>query len=142
MGVWDINPYGNDTAAEFAASLDRAGAHERESIVREALERAAGCAEHLEEDDGERAVAAAALLVAQLPGGEPVNTVHGPAGPLPVFPAGLRPLAIAALDRVTAGRSELAERWSDQADGPRWQQEIKFLRDVLGSVPPQTPTGT
>ncbi|MFD7671947.1 DUF4259 domain-containing protein [Streptomyces anulatus] len=65
MGTWDIGPFDNDTAADFGDDLDEAAREERESIIRAVLKRAADPADYLDTSDGERAVAAAALVVGQ-----------------------------------------------------------------------------
>ncbi|MFD4230432.1 DUF4259 domain-containing protein [Streptomyces sp. NPDC058545] len=138
MGTWDIGPFDNDTAADFAGDLDEAAVDEAESVIRGALERAADAADRLDAPDAERAVAAAALVVAQHPDGQPACSIYGPSEPLPKFSAGLRTLAVGALDQVVAELSELAELWGETADGPKWRQDITRLRDVLDPpIPPQ-----
>ncbi|WP_329438031.1 DUF4259 domain-containing protein [Streptomyces canus] len=131
MGTWDIGPFDNDTAADFAGDLDEAAVDEREPMVRRVLKRAADCADFLDAADAERAVAAAALVVAQHPDGEPACSNYGPSEPLPEFPADLRTLAIDALDQVVAELSELVELWGDAENGPKWRRDITRLRDVL-----------
>ncbi|MCZ9353781.1 DUF4259 domain-containing protein [Streptomyces mutabilis] len=138
MGTWDIGPFDNDTAADFAGDLDKAAVDEREPMVRRVLKRAADCADFPDAVDAERAVAAAALVVAQHPDGEPACSSYDPSEPLPDFPADLRTLAIDALDQVVAELSELAELWGDAKHGPKWRQDITRLRDVLDPpIPPQ-----
>lgn len=138
MGTWDIGPFDNDTAADFADDLDEAAVEERESMVRGALKRAADHADYLDAPDAERAVAAAALVVAQHPDGEPACSIMGPSEQLPEFPADLRTLAVDALDQVVAELSELAQLWGEAANGPKWRQDIARLRDVLDPpIPPQ-----
>ncbi|GGX69858.1 DUF4259 domain-containing protein [Streptomyces fructofermentans] len=138
MGTWDIGPFDNDTAADFGGDLDDATSEERASMVRGALERAARPADHLDTPDGERAVAAVALVVAQHSDGEPACSNHGPSKPLPELPAALRTLAVDALDRVVSDASELAELWAEAANGSRWRRDIARLRDVLDPpIPPQ-----
>ncbi|MFD0343314.1 DUF4259 domain-containing protein [Streptomyces sp. NPDC127117] len=138
MGTWDNGPFDNDTAADFADDLDEAAVEEREPMIRRVLKRAADPADCLDAPDAERAVAAAALVVAQHPGGEPSCANYGPSEPLPEFPADLRTLAVDALDQVVAEPSELAELWDEAANGPKWHQEITRLRDVLDPpLPPQ-----
>ncbi|MEU3774088.1 DUF4259 domain-containing protein [Streptomyces sp. NPDC032472] len=137
MGTWDIGPFNNDTAADFAGDLDEATMEQRESMIRRVLERAADPADYLITPDAERAVAAAALVVAQHPDGEPACSNYGPSEPLPELPADLRALAVGALDQVVDERSEIAELWDEAADGPRWRQDITRLRDVLD--PPNPP---
>ncbi|MFE2019131.1 DUF4259 domain-containing protein [Streptomyces sp. NPDC059499] len=127
MGTWDIGPFDNDTAADFGGDLDDAALAEREAMICRALKRAAGPADHLCTSDGERAVAAAALVVAQHPDGEPACSNYGPSEPLPELPADLRTLAVDALDHVVSERSELAELWAEAANGPKWRQDITRL---------------
>ncbi|WP_329612348.1 DUF4259 domain-containing protein [Streptomyces brevispora] len=131
MGTWDIGPFDNDTAADFGGDLDDAALEERESMIRGALRRAADHADHLDTSDGERAVAAAALVVAQHPDGEPACPNYGPLKPLSELPADLRTLAVDALDQVVAELSELADLWSEAVNGPKWRHGITRLRDVL-----------
>ncbi|MFD8706262.1 DUF4259 domain-containing protein [Kitasatospora sp. NPDC059648] len=135
MGTWDIGPFENDTAADFAYTLDETPIDEREELVRKTLARTVQTRDYLDSSDAVEAVAAAALIAAQCPGGEPISTSYGPDEALPVFAADLRPLAADALDRVVAESSELAELWDETADGPRWRQSISRLRAVLDPKP-------
>ncbi|MFD3875543.1 DUF4259 domain-containing protein [Streptomyces sp. NPDC058623] len=138
MGTWDIGPFDNDTAADFAGDLDEAPMEQREPMIRKALERAVHLADHLVTPDAERAVAAAALVAAQHPDGEPACSNYGPSEPLPVLPADLRTLAIDALDHVVAERSEIAELWDEAREGPKWRRDVARLRAVLAPrIPPQ-----
>ncbi|WP_425269940.1 DUF4259 domain-containing protein [Kitasatospora cineracea] len=59
--------------------------------------------------EGAEAAAAAALVAAQRPGGEPVSTSHGPDGSLPAFAIDLRSPAVEVLARVVAEDSEPAD---------------------------------
>ncbi|MFJ1582542.1 DUF4259 domain-containing protein [Streptomyces sp. NPDC088197] len=138
MGTWDIGPFDNDTAADFAGDLDEAALEEREPMIRRVLKRAADARDFLETPDAERAVAAAALVVARQPGGRPACSNYGPSEPLPGLSAELRTLAVEALDQVVAESSEIAELWDDVAEGRKWHRDITRLRDVLDPpVPPQ-----
>ena len=94
MGTWGIGPFDNDTAADFAGDLDDAPPGEREALVREVLTRTVRATGYL--DEAQQAVAAAALIAAQCPGGRPVETVYGPKQPIPAFPEDLRELAARA----------------------------------------------
>lgn len=132
MGTWDIGPFDNDTAADFCGDLDEAAADEREGIVRRTLARVADTAGYLEAPESDEAVAAAALVAAQHPGGEPADSVYGPEEPLPDL-TGLRDLALQALDRVMTEPSELMNLWAD-SDGEPWRANIRRLRKVL--LPP------
>ncbi|WP_103538506.1 MULTISPECIES: DUF4259 domain-containing protein [unclassified Streptomyces] len=142
MGTWDIGPFDNDTAADFAGDLDEAALEEREAMIRGVLKRAAGPADFLGIYDGERAVGAAALVVAQHPDGDDQACLnYGPSEPLPELPADLRMLAVDALDQAVSNRSELAELWAEAANWSKWRQDITRLRDVLDPpIPPQEET--
>ncbi|GAA4931272.1 DUF4259 domain-containing protein [Streptomyces coeruleoprunus] len=129
MGTWDVGPFDNDSAADFGDTLDEAPADAREGIVRDALSRASDTKGYLDADVAEEAVAAAALVAAQCPGGEPADPHYGPHEPLPDLTA-LRPLAARALDRVLTEPSELPELWADSDGGP-WEATIHQLRDTL-----------
>jgi hypothetical protein len=73
MGTWDAGPFGNDDAADFAGELDDAPAHTRIEMIGAVLERVANPAEDDPRlSDAPRAVAAAALIAAQCPGGYPL----------------------------------------------------------------------
>ncbi|WP_405982905.1 DUF4259 domain-containing protein [Streptomyces sp. NBC_00158] len=138
MGTWDIGPFDNDTAADFAGELDEAALEEREAMIRGVLKRAAAPPDFLGIYDGERAVAAAALVGAQHPDGNPTCSNYGPSEPLPELPADLRMLAVDALDQVVSNRSELAEQWAEAANWSKWHKDITRLRDVLDPpIPPQ-----
>ncbi|MFE6056805.1 DUF4259 domain-containing protein [Kitasatospora sp. NPDC056446] len=81
------------------------------------------------------AVAAAALIAAQCPGGGPISTSYGPDEALPILAIDLRPLAVEALDRVVAENCELAGLWDETADGPERRQAIGRIRAVLAPEP-------
>ncbi|MEV7857200.1 DUF4259 domain-containing protein, partial [Streptomyces sp. NPDC088183] len=122
----------------FAGDLDEAALEEREAMIRGVLKRAAGPADFLRIYDGERAVGAAALVVAQHPDGDPACSNYGPSEPLPELAADLRMLAVDALDQVISNRSELAELWAEAANWSKWRQDITRLRNVLDPpIPPQ-----
>jgi hypothetical protein len=131
MGTWDIGPFENDMAADFANTLDETAKDKREGLVRTTLTRTIQTLDYLESPEGEEAVAAAALIAAQCPEGEPISTSYGPDEALPVFSHNLRPLAVEALDRVVAEASELADLWDETADGPKWRQSISRIRTAL-----------
>ena len=133
MGTWGTGPFDNDTAADFAGDLDDAPPGEREALVRGVLAHTVSAAGYL--NVAQEAVAAAALIAAQCPGGRPVETVYGPEQPLPVFPEDLRELAARALDRVLAGGPGLEMRVGP-ADAPQWLAAVAAVRDVLGPRPP------
>ncbi|WP_436785873.1 DUF4259 domain-containing protein [Yinghuangia sp. YIM S10712] len=131
MGTWDIGPFDNDMAADFADALDEAPVPAREGIIRNALAVTIGTRGYLDAFEGAEAVAAAAVIAAQCPGGEPVGSVFGPQSPVPILALNMRPLAIEALDRVLAEDSELAALWDEAGGGPQWRQVIAHIRMIL-----------
>ncbi|MCX5612568.1 DUF4259 domain-containing protein [Streptomyces sp. NBC_00047] len=134
MGTWDVGPFDNDTAADFGGDLDEVAAGEREGIVRSALTRVIDTAAYLEAPASEVAVAAAALVAARCPGGEPADPIYGPEESLPDL-TGLRDLALQALDRIMTEPSELMDLWAESDGGP-WRANIRRLQNVLLPQPP------
>ncbi|MGW6571140.1 DUF4259 domain-containing protein [Streptomyces sp. NPDC054945] len=134
MGTWDVGPFDNDTAADFSGDLDEAPEGERESLIRNALVRTIDTRDYLDQDIAVEAVAAAALVSAQCPGGEPVTTAYGPDLPIPQLPADLRELAVQAIDRVLTEPSELMELWGETDTAGPWRGTIVRLRTSL--LPP------
>lgn len=131
MGAWDVGPFDNDTAADFGGDLDDAAEGEREGMLRSILTRAASTEDYLDQDIAVEAVAAAALVAAQCPGGDPVITAYGPKLPVPELPLDLRELAVRALDRVITDPSELLELWAETDEIGPWRATIARLRTVL-----------
>ncbi|QHA02275.1 DUF4259 domain-containing protein [Streptomyces broussonetiae] len=136
MGTWGTGPFDNDTASDFAIALDNAEPEQREFLIRGALARTAKATGYLTE--AEEAVAAAALIATQCPGGEPIDTAYVPEKPMPVFPVDLRTLAAEALTRILDDESELAANWVEPADARRWLTTISHLCGVL--APPSAST--
>ncbi|MEV6419118.1 DUF4259 domain-containing protein [Streptomyces sp. NPDC051662] len=142
MGTWDTGHFDNDAAVDFSADLDEVTVERRTEIVRAALLRVVGgdggedggggAGGQLDGEAGAVAVAAAALVAAQCPGGPPVESVYGPEEPLPRLPEELRELAVLALDRVSTAGSEVRDRWvrADGEDGA-WHHGVAELRGAL-----------
>ncbi|MFC8710598.1 DUF4259 domain-containing protein [Streptomyces sp. NPDC057197] len=133
MGTWDIGPFDNDTAADWSGALDDASADARRDLVLAALTRAAETTGFLDSEIGEEAVAAAALVAAQCPGGAPADSAYGPRQPLPDL-TGLRAPALRALDRVLTEESELLELWAESDSAP-WKAAMDRLRAALAAHP-------
>jgi hypothetical protein len=132
MGTWGPGPFDNDTAADFAGDLDDALPGEREALVRGVLTRTVKATGY--PGEAQEAVAAAALIAAQCPGGEPVDTVYGLERPLPAFPQDVRELAAAALDRVLADEWR-SWTWVAPSDAGQWLASVKALRDLIDPPP-------
>ncbi|WP_405502664.1 DUF4259 domain-containing protein [Streptomyces anulatus] len=124
MGAWDIGHFDNDTAADFGGWVDDAEPGKKADVLRDVLTAIADTGPEDYADCGEKAVAAAALIAAQCPGGEPVTTAYGPKEPL-------RPLAVRALDRLTAENAEPLDLWADAGEDQAWLAGIAALRAVL-----------
>ncbi|WP_329025842.1 DUF4259 domain-containing protein [Streptomyces sp. NBC_00690] len=115
MGTWDSGPFDNDTAADFANSLDDASPEEREALVRGVLTRTVSATGYLTE--AEEAVAAAALIAAPCTDGEPVDTRYGPQTLMPAYSLELRTLADEALARIAGDGAGLTSNWGDPGTG-------------------------
>ncbi|MEU3504658.1 DUF4259 domain-containing protein, partial [Streptomyces hundungensis] len=138
--------FDNDTAADFSHTLDEATEAERESILRHALLSAIDTQGYLDSDIAAEAIAAAALVATQYPGGQPITTAYGPKHPLPQLSPDLRDLAIRALDRAVTKPSELLELWGEADRNGPWREGMRQLRDVLTHTgrrnPPSSLHGT
>ncbi|MER6075227.1 DUF4259 domain-containing protein [Streptomyces sp. NPDC001817] len=134
MGTWATGPFDNDTAADFANALDDVEPETREAMIRGVLIRTIDATGFLAEAD--EVVAAAALIAAQCPGGEPVDTPYGPKTPMPAFPTDLRALADEALVRIVGDEAGTASNWVDPVDWKQWRTMLTRLRAVLAPAPP------
>lgn len=133
MGTWDVEPFDNDHAADFGGDLDDAPESERPGMIRDALLTAIDSDNYLDSGEGVLAVAAAALVAAGLPGGEgSTQTPYGPKQPIPVLSNDFIDLAIRAVDRVMADKSELRELWEEGSTQPGpWHSSMHRLRSAL-----------
>ncbi|HKN96206.1 MAG TPA: DUF4259 domain-containing protein [Pseudonocardiaceae bacterium] len=131
MTAWGTGPFDNDAAVDFAAALDDLDPEDRPAAIRDALAEAAEETDYLDREAGGAAVAAAALIAAQQPDGEPVDSTYGPKQAIPELPEELCALAVQALTRVLADDSELNELWSESPDGDAWFTMIAQLAEVL-----------
>jgi hypothetical protein len=130
MGTWGAGPFDNDHAADFAGDLDEAPPEQRIDLIVRALNAVLAPGDNTISRVADPAVAAAALVAAQLPGGPPADPIYGPDEPLPPMPHELTTLAAAVLDRVIADDSEVKRLWDEGADH-RWLDEIARLRTAL-----------
>jgi hypothetical protein len=137
MGTWDVGPFDNDTAADWCGDLDDAAPERRAVLVRDALSRVAEHGdEYLDSDDAVQAIAAAAIVASQLPGGTRIDTAYAPdflleggtvevAGDVPA-------IAVRALDRIVGEDSEWRELWEDAEESyPQALASVQFLRAAL-----------
>ncbi|WP_018348771.1 DUF4259 domain-containing protein [Longispora albida] len=135
MGTWDIGPFDNDSAADWCGNLHDAGPAERAGLIRQALREAAEETGFLDSREGGRAIAAAAIIVSQLPGGVPLTSSYAPdfliGGGRVEVPADLPALAVRALDRVLAANSEWYELWEESNDPDAAFAVVRDLRAEL-----------
>ncbi|WP_232667157.1 DUF4259 domain-containing protein [Pseudonocardia sp. TRM90224] len=135
MGTWGTGSFDNDNAADFAGDLDDATAADRPALLREALDNAAS-ADHLDSYEADLAIAAAAIVAAQLPDGPRPNPNYGPnfvaAGePVAVDPD-LFALARAALTRILDDEeNEWLELWQESGDADAAIAVVEALRNAL-----------
>jgi hypothetical protein len=137
MGTWGIRPFDNDDASDLFYELKEEGA-DRLAILRAAVTELDP--DYVEADQGQRAVAAAALILLNAGGpGTHLSEYELPwasANPVSEAAALLAP-ALAALDRVVAGseESELHALWAEQPGGLEdWSGVTGALRADLTAV--------
>ena len=137
MGTWGIRPFDNDDASDLFYELKEDGA-DRLAILREAV--GALDPDYIEVDQGQRAVAAAALILLHAGGpGSHLSEYELPwasANPLPEAVTLLAP-ALAAVGRVMASseQSELHALWAEQPGGLEdWGAVTGALRADLAAA--------
>lgn len=140
MGFWDATSFGNDDAADWVSLLTAEQVPAVE-MVREALLVVVEVPPTIYLDAPRAAVAvAAAEVVAAASGtpGEPDDDSQAALEWARSHPeiAVLRPLALAAVERVNRDNSALPELWSEElADPGTWNNTIVDLRDRLTGHP-------
>lgn len=136
MGAWSHEPFGNDTAADWAYGLDNAKDF---SYLESALDRVLeNVNDYLDASDSEEAVAAVAVIAKMLGKGtqadaytESVDIWVAAMQEMP--PPALIDKARRVLARVTAGDSELLELWEESDDSRAWHESMASLRSALGA---------
>jgi hypothetical protein len=117
MGTWATGPFDNDTAADWSGDLHEAPDEDRAQLVQDTLFAVAEHEDYLDSDLASEAIAAAAVVASQRPGGAHlVATAYAPdfleeGGSLAL--PDLAELARRALDRVIGPESEWRELWED-----------------------------
>lgn len=140
MGTWGPGPFDSDDALDLADELDELPEHNRAAAIRHALTTPGSTTgPWVYAEVAVRAVAAAELVARQVTG---ATAEFGPEKPIPVLPPEFRDLALAALDRVTAGDSELAVSWNHSGNAGQWLAELDRLRTELTTGLPGGPTAT
>jgi hypothetical protein len=130
MGTWDIDAFGNDTAADWAFNLDGIDDF---SVVEQAFDQVLSSGERsLDAKTADEGVAAAeALTRAKGNGGTPsayTESVDAWAARLNTYPpAALIAKAAAVVDRVVTQPSELLDLWEETDDDERWKDYMADL---------------
>ena len=130
MGAWATSAFENDDALDWVSELEGGTV----DLVRASL--AVTNSDYLESPDGSVAIAAAEVIAAAV------------GNPAPSLPASVTKwvdahgssvagadvvLALAALARVTAENSELADLWAE-SDDHEWSQSVEDLRSRLSTA--------
>ncbi|CAM3456196.1 DUF4259 domain-containing protein [Kibdelosporangium persicum] len=130
MGAWDTGAFDNDDAADFAGDLNDADPADRAGLIREALEAAADNEDYLEVTEANAAIAAAAIVASQQPGGPEVDSVYGPEfltdGQGIELPDDFVELSLRAIARILSEESEWREQW----------EEAESLDEAIGALEP------
>ncbi|MFJ3784534.1 DUF4259 domain-containing protein [Streptomyces sp. NPDC090093] len=133
MGKWGYGPFDNDGAADFAGDLDAIPLSRRIQTIRAALASVAGDGSpHIDGGRAELAIAAAALTVRGVEGGDEFQSATwGPNGEIPKIPKELAPLALEAISRLLATSNDLRDDWSVEEEGTEWLAMLRRLKAVL-----------
>ncbi len=134
MGAWGTGAFDNDGAGDFLAELRHADVNQRETVIVQALQAATAAEDYLEVDDGQAAIAAAAVTATARTGRHVTDTDSGTGlatTDLPHAHPELVALAVRALDRVTGENSEWRELWeeSDALD-----EALHALADIRAAL--------
>jgi len=135
MGAWGVGMFDDDSALDFLGEL--AAVDDPASLMMQSFAVATD-SDYLEYDSAQSVVVAAAAIDTLLNG-----THHGDDLELldswvtrnrNLNVAPLKPLAVAAIQRVLSEGSELRELWSENAkDYPAWRSGLESLAARLGS---------
>ena len=133
MGSWSHEPFGNDTAADWAYGLDNS---KDLAYVEAAINRVVATEDYLEADISEEAIAAVEVIAKMLGKGTQADAYTEGAdiwvAAATVTPSeALREKAVLALNRIMAGESELAELWTEGDSGDEWAQAVAQLRAAV-----------
>ena len=136
MGAWSHEPFGNDTANDWAYELEET---QDWSLVEAAFNTVlAPDANYIESDQGSEAVAAAEVLAQALGKGtqsdaytEKVETWLKSVDAAP--PDELRAKAKAALEKVLSDDSELKELWVESGEPEPWRNSVLALIAAVGA---------
>lgn len=136
MGTWGIGPFENDSANDWAYSLDEATDL---SVVESALDEViASACDCLEVDAAASGLAACEVLACLIGRGtEPdaySEKVHTwVSGVALKADAAVLAKAKSAIDRILGAESELRELWEESEDADTWLSSVQDLRSRLSA---------
>ena len=135
MGTWSHEPFGNDTAADWAFGLE---GRKDFSLIEAALRQAGESDGYLDADVAVEAIAAAEVLAHAKGRGTQSDAYTEPVEhwlrSLQVSPPpGLYTLAQRALARVLGPGSELRELWEESDEFPQWEQSVVALQSAAAA---------
>jgi hypothetical protein len=131
MGAWGSDPYDNDTANDWAYDLEDA---DDLSLVRNAISAVAGIGEDYLDSDAACEAIAACEVIARLKGNfgkrdAYTSKVDDWVQAHPTLPPDeLVQLALQAIDRILAPRSELTALWDEGGFNEEWHTKMSDLR--------------
>lgn len=136
MGTWSHEPFGNDTAIDWAYEL-----HDTHDflLVEQAIQRVLDCGpEYLDADLAVEAVAAAEVIAKALGRGTQSDAyteeVDAWLKSISVVPTStLRSKAHQAMSRILGSDSELKELWEESEDFESWESSIRLLQSAMGA---------
>lgn len=135
MGTWSHEPFGNDSANDWAYDLEDCTDF---SLVAAALRRAADSGEYLDADEAVEAIAAAEVLAKALGRGTQSDAytekVDAWLASIPAKPSPeLSTLAQRALARVLGPESELRELWEESDEFGLWESSVVALQSATAA---------
>jgi hypothetical protein len=138
MGTWDIGPFDNDTATDWCGDLHEATPSQRPAMVCSAFTAVLDHGDdYLDSDLAVEAIAAAAIVASQMPGGAAITSSYAPdfllEGGSVEVPADVLALAVPALDRIVDDNSEWRELWEESADGAPALAALQQIRTTINA---------
>ena len=136
MGTWSHEPFGNDTALDWAYELQNT---QDFSLVEQAIQRVLDCGpEYLDADVAVEAVAAAEIIAKALGRGtqsdaytEEIDAWLKSISAVPT--STLRSKAHQALSRILGSDSELKDLWQESEDLDSWESSVRLLQSAMGA---------
>jgi hypothetical protein len=134
MGAWANDPFGNDTACDWAYGLEEV---DDLSLIEETIQRVLDTGdEYLEAPVADEAIAASDTI-ARLEGkfyarNSSTESVDAWVEKHPLQPSPeLVAAALQAIDRILQSPSELLDLWEESAAAAAWKQQLAALKERL-----------